>query len=117
MPLKENLAVLLAQRDMNQTQLAKATGIPQPTINRILTGETASPRIENVNVFADYFGVTVEALLGNESPTAGPAKPPEPALSPIQQSLLTIVENLLVQGLLPDRKCIALIALLNDHLE
>lgn len=78
MPIKENLAALLAQRNLNPTQLANEAGIPQPTIHRMLSGESKSPRVENLTVLADYFGVSLEALAGNDIPTASSV----PSLSP-----------------------------------
>lgn len=42
--------------------LASETGVPQPTIFRILTGESNDPRTKTLQPLANYFGVTVAAL-------------------------------------------------------
>ena len=42
--LRRNLAYLIAKRGINPTALAKATGVQQPTIHRILKGESDDPR-------------------------------------------------------------------------
>lgn len=72
MAIKDNLADLLAQRGMTPTQLAAETGLAQPTVHRILSGESASPRIENLRVFAKYFGVSIADLTGEKAPAASP---------------------------------------------
>lgn len=49
---------------MNATQLAKATGIPQPTIRRILIGESKDPDTATLMPLAAFFGKTVAQLRG-----------------------------------------------------
>lgn len=46
----------------NPHDLQRATGVPQPTIHRILTGESNDPRYQTLEPLADYFKVTVSAL-------------------------------------------------------
>ncbi|MFT8231348.1 LexA family protein [Pseudomonas guariconensis] len=56
-------------------ELSRRSGVPQPTIHRILTGTSVSPRHENVEKIARVLGVTTEWLWkGEGSPpiTAGP---------------------------------------------
>jgi len=60
--LSENLAALLNQRKMNATNLAQATGVPQPTIHRILKGVSRDPRTDTIQPIAEYFGVPLETL-------------------------------------------------------
>ncbi|MEN3260230.1 S24 family peptidase [Sodalis endosymbiont of Spalangia cameroni] len=47
----------------NVTELAKRTGIPQPTLHRILAGDVKEPKLMNIRQISDYFGVTVADLL------------------------------------------------------
>lgn len=47
---------------MNPTSLAAATGITQPTLHRILTGESKEPRYSNLHAIAKYFGTSVDQL-------------------------------------------------------
>lgn len=42
--------------------LASATGVPQPTIFRILTGESDDPRTKTLQPLAAHFGLTVSDL-------------------------------------------------------
>lgn len=60
--LQRNLAYLIAKRGINPTQLSKATGVPQPTIKRILDGTSGDPRTATVEPLADYFGCTTAFL-------------------------------------------------------
>lgn len=61
--LAENVAALLKLRDMSENALAKATGIPQPTINRIVKGESREPRQSNIEAIAAHFGLQPSELL------------------------------------------------------
>ena len=70
MTIKDNLAALIGQRHLNPTMLAKETGITQPTLHRILSGESLSPRVEHLKTLAAFFGVGVEDLIGGEMPVA-----------------------------------------------
>ena len=60
--LRKNLAHLIEMYRINPTVLAKATGVQQPTIHRILTGESGDPRTATLQPLADYFSVSVEYL-------------------------------------------------------
>lgn len=57
-----NLEWLMADRKTNPYDLQRATGVPQPTIHRILTGESSDPRTKTLQPLADYFGVSVAEL-------------------------------------------------------
>lgn len=58
--LIENLTELMGA--MSENQLSALTGVPQPTINRILRGESKNPTDKTVEPLARHFGVTVETL-------------------------------------------------------
>ncbi|MDT3467912.1 LexA family transcriptional regulator [Stenotrophomonas maltophilia] len=60
--LAENLRSLMDVESLSENQLSRNTGVPQPTIHRILSGRVADPRDGTVRPLADYFGVTVEQL-------------------------------------------------------
>lgn len=51
---------------LSQNELAERTNVPQPTIHRILIGESKDPRHSTVKPLADFFGVTVAQLRGDE---------------------------------------------------
>ncbi len=48
---------------MSENALARATGIPQPTINRIVKGESREPRQSNLEAIASFFGLQPADLL------------------------------------------------------
>lgn len=70
----KNLEWLIAQRKTNPYELQRATGVPQPTIHRILTGETDDPRTKTLQPLAEYFGVSVAELRDRD--LAGPIVAP-----------------------------------------
>jgi transcriptional regulator with XRE-family HTH domain len=60
--ISKQLARLMRERHLSQSALSRATGVPQPTINRILSEVTREPRRDSVVRIANYFGVTPESL-------------------------------------------------------
>ena len=71
----DNLAYLLAKNGLNATLLAGRTGVPQPTIHRILSGDSTDPRTATLFPLAEYFGVTVEWLRTPEGTPDAPRAP------------------------------------------
>ena len=65
--ISKQLAKLMRDHQLSQSALARATGVPQPTINRILSEVTREPRRDSVIRIANYFGVTPESLYENSS--------------------------------------------------
>lgn len=60
--LIQNIEYLLYSHRLTQSTLAKLIGVSQPTLHRMLTGESKDPRYSNLQAIADYFGVSVEDL-------------------------------------------------------
>ena len=60
--LRSNLKALIEKANTNPTQLSKATGVPQPTIKRILDGTSAEARSRTIAPIAAYFNISVEDL-------------------------------------------------------
>jgi len=54
----ERLRVLMHMRDITQYALADKSGVPQPTIGRILSGETQNPKIETLRSLAKALAAT-----------------------------------------------------------
>lgn len=67
--LAKTLHTLLQQARLSANQLADIIDVPQPTITRIISGETTKPRIDTLCKLADHFGITVSQLIG-ETPLA-----------------------------------------------
>lgn len=62
---KERLQMLMNENNLTKTQLHKATGIPDTTINGWFRGQT--PGADKVIKLAKYFEVSTDYLLGLEN--------------------------------------------------
>ncbi|WP_313226741.1 XRE family transcriptional regulator [Stutzerimonas chloritidismutans] len=62
MHIGRRLAVKLQERDWSEGELARRSGVSQPTIHRIITGESHDPRQANVEKIAKALGVTAHWL-------------------------------------------------------
>ncbi|MGB0449486.1 MAG: helix-turn-helix domain-containing protein [Porticoccaceae bacterium] len=66
--MSKELARLMAKEGISQSGLSRATGVPQPTINRILSQVTQDPRRDSMAALANYFGVPIDSLYANGVP-------------------------------------------------
>ncbi len=73
MKISETLSRLIKEHGLNTLELSRRTGIGQPVIYRIMSGETDNPKIATVCALADYFKLTVNQLIG-ETPLPGDTK-------------------------------------------
>lgn len=48
--------------EVTQTEVAVATGLPQPYISDVARGRYSTITVENAHKLADYFGCTIEDL-------------------------------------------------------
>lgn len=48
---------------LTEAELSRRTNLPQTTLHRILTGETASPRGKSLQAIANYFRLSINDLL------------------------------------------------------
>jgi transcriptional regulator with XRE-family HTH domain len=62
--IKQQLQALMAHHKLSGYELARRAGVNQPTLQRILSGETVEPKTSTLKKIADYFHVTVEDLTG-----------------------------------------------------
>lgn len=62
--LHEVLEQLMQEVNINEAELARKTDIPQPTLHRILSGATKSPRGSSLAPLANFFSVTINQLMG-----------------------------------------------------
>lgn len=65
--LMSTLQHLLDHVDLSANGLAKILNVPTPTVYRLTTGEVQDPRISTLTMLADYFGITIEQLLGRKN--------------------------------------------------
>lgn len=57
---------ILIKKRTNANALSKKTGVPQPTIHKIIEGKTANPGINTLIALAKGLDVSLLALLGDE---------------------------------------------------
>ena len=76
--IRKQLESLMRQRNLSQSSLSRATGVPQPTINRILSQATLNLRRDSVVRIAEYFGVAPESLYESDG---GGASKEQPAIN------------------------------------
>ncbi|MHB0844735.1 LexA family transcriptional regulator [Stutzerimonas nitrititolerans] len=62
MNIGKRLAAMLEELDWSEGELKRRSGVPQPTIHRIITGESQDPRQGNVEKIAKALGVTAHWL-------------------------------------------------------
>lgn len=72
--LVANLKQLMHEHKINEADLSRSTGIPQPTLHKILSRKTADPRISTLKVLAQHFNISLdhlctELLLPGATPT------------------------------------------------
>lgn len=100
------LADKLKEVGWSEGELARRSGVPQPTTHRILAGESNSPRIDNVNKLAKALGIDAAALLAGKllaeldaNVTAGPdIKGRVPRISWVQAGTLCEAIDLFEPG-------------------
>lgn len=100
--LADRLDSAMREHDLSQSALSRASGVPQPTINRILKGLTLKPDTETTRKLAAAIGVSLEWLLdGVEGGTNSVNKSQSTPLSDEANSLIREVERLDAAGGLP----------------
>lgn len=83
MDTAERLRAKMIELGLNESQLGRRSGVPQPTINRILSGESSSPRRPTVEKIARALRVSPDWLMfgtgedkfdANVEPATGPTR-------------------------------------------
>ena len=62
--ISTRLSKLMKYHAISQAALSRATGVAQPTINRILCEVTLNPRHDSMERLADFFDVTPDSMYG-----------------------------------------------------
>ncbi|SFJ74948.1 helix-turn-helix domain-containing protein [Succinivibrio dextrinosolvens] len=63
MNISERLALLLKEKNITANALSKKTGVPQPTIHKILEGKTTNPGINTISALAKGLDTTIFNLM------------------------------------------------------
>ncbi|MEO8964509.1 MAG: helix-turn-helix transcriptional regulator [Gammaproteobacteria bacterium] len=58
------LTHLMTEKNIGSAELARKTGVAQPVIYRLMTGETVNPQIQTLMPLTIFFGISVEQLVG-----------------------------------------------------
>lgn len=77
MTIAVRLRTKMLEKELSENELGRRSGVPQPTVHRILNGDSMTPRKDTVEKLARALGVSPEWLLfgpghGNVSPTPAP---------------------------------------------
>lgn len=64
--LSKILKTLMADEGLTETELFRRTGIGQPVIHRIASGETDNPKIATLSPIASYFSISISQLIGDD---------------------------------------------------
>ena len=64
--LSSNLKALMAEIHISESELARRTGIGQPVIHRIASGETDNPKVATLSPIANFFAISISQLIGDE---------------------------------------------------
>lgn len=64
--LSQTLKRILFHKDMRASDLARVTGMPKPTVQKIVTGISLHPHINSLIPIAEYFDITLDQLRGLE---------------------------------------------------
>ncbi len=65
--LSSNLKTLMSMAKINASELARRTGVAQPIIHRLSTGQNTNPKLATVKPISRYFMVSVSQLIGEEA--------------------------------------------------
>jgi transcriptional regulator with XRE-family HTH domain len=91
--VSSRLEDLMKANDVSELEIAKRSGLNQPTVHRILSGESKNPRLDNLAKIAKVFNVSV-AYLTNEETNTGNLSSPIEELSPAAAKLVNQVNKL-----------------------
>lgn len=65
MSIARILTELMARERLSDNDLAARTGVPQPTISRIKSGDSRDPRDSTLRPLAEYFRISLSQLRGD----------------------------------------------------
>lgn len=77
MDIAGRLRAKMTELDLSESELSRRSGVPQPTINRILSGESSSPRKNTVEPISRALKVTPDWLLFGGEESRGHGSPSE----------------------------------------
>ena len=64
--MRRYLAALREQSGLSWAELSVATGLPDSTIRKIFSGETADPRLETISLIVTAMGGSLDAMVSGD---------------------------------------------------
>lgn len=64
--LNSILKALMAEVHITESELARRTGVGQPVVHRIASGETDNPKVATLSPIANFFAISISQLIGDE---------------------------------------------------
>ena len=61
--ISATLKALMKQKEISSSELARCTGVAQPVIYRIASGETDNPKLNTVIPLAEFFGASIDNFI------------------------------------------------------
>lgn len=65
--IANNLRKLMTLNNISEHELSRRTGIKQPIINRLLSGQNQNPKLLTLKPIADYFMLSISELIGEQA--------------------------------------------------
>lgn len=65
--LPQILRSLMEEQGLTVSELARRTGVGQPVIHRLLSGETDNPKVATLSPVASYFAISISQLIGDNA--------------------------------------------------
>lgn len=78
--LSEKIYALRRKSGLSQEQLAEKLGVSRQAISK-WEGGLSTPELDKLKALSEFFGITVDELVGGKTDTTESAKPGEPARS------------------------------------
>ncbi len=76
MPLNQNLKKLMSDASVSVQELSKKTGVKASAIYKIISGDIPNPGLFNILPIAEFFSISVNKLVGDESIERQPVSSP-----------------------------------------
>ena len=83
MTLAENIAALRTEKKLSQGALAEQVGVSRQSVSKWETG-ASTPDLEKLMLLADFFGVTLDALVKDSTPAPSAVENESPEPIPVE---------------------------------
>ena len=94
---QENLKKMKAASGKTTAEIAKGSGIPEPTLEKLFAGATKDPKLPTMQKLVYYLGYTLEDLCRDEENAPAPSEDDTEALSVDE-----VVDAFVRAGLVPE---------------